>query len=237
MDALLHVITLAVLAGFVYWFRLLKMGTEAAVKTTAEEAAKAAIRDLQWPAELTRELQKTRGVERQELRFKGYGALWARLRPLAIYDATIIDKGVVAGLASNLSDWYFSESGGLLLTPQSRDFYFALQDLIRATSTIPGEWCVERSGASETVLKNTFSAVLVTAGVDEATPVLDYFSAGAFDDWESKASDLGRKWRNGVNQIAAAWSNLDKKQRFATLQQVGSLLRSSLVNDLDSRLR
>lgn len=237
MDAVFHVITVAALAFFAYWLRLVKTGTEAAVKTTAEEAAKAAIRQLQWPAELARELQKSRGVERQELRFKGYGALWAKLRPLAIYDDTAINKTALRDLSASLSNWYFSESGGLLLTPQSRDFYFALQDLLRATSTAQGESDVERSFESEAGLRSAFASVLAAASTKEATAALDYFSAGSFDDWESKASDLGRMWRKGVNQVAPVWNTLDGKQRFATLQQVGSVLRTSLVNDLDSRLR
>jgi hypothetical protein len=115
------------------------MATRAAVKTSAEEAAKAAIRQLQWPAELARELQKTRGIGRQELRFKSYGGLWKELRPLAIYDDDEIDREKVGDLSSKLSTWYFSECGGLLLTPQARDFYFSLQDLLRATLKVSEE--------------------------------------------------------------------------------------------------
>jgi hypothetical protein len=83
MDAVFHVITVAALAFFAYWLRLVKTGTEAAVKTTAEEAAKAAIRQLQWPAEKesTRSLQSgTRLMGNSvSLRFSKLGAFSGRV--------------------------------------------------------------------------------------------------------------------------------------------------------------
>lgn len=60
LNAILDIVTLILLALGGYALVLLKAGTEAAVKTSAEEAAKATIQQLQWPAELARELQKTR---------------------------------------------------------------------------------------------------------------------------------------------------------------------------------
>lgn len=237
LNAILDIVTLILLALGGYALVLLKAGTEAAVKTSAEEAAKATIQQLQWPAELARELQKTRGVERQELRFKSYGALWKELRPLAIYDETIINRKIVSDLSSKLSDWYFSECGGLLLTPQARDFYFALQDLLRATSKFPEDWDTDRSGTSEGDQKLIFQDVLAARSAAEAISVLDYLSTGAFEDWQNQAASLAKKWREGIRDVAATWKELDRGQRFATLQQVGSVLRTSLVNDLDSRVR
>jgi hypothetical protein len=208
----------------------------AEIKTTAEETARATIRELQWPAELARVLQKTRGVERQELRFKSYGALWKELRPLAIYDATDINKKTVECLSLKLSDWFFSESGGLLLTPHARGFYFALQDLLRITSKVKKEWSVKRSGG-EGRQACILRKVLMNRGIEQANKVLDYFQARKFDDWEKQATELGDKWRAGIKDVAKAWDSLGEEERFATLQQVGSILRASLVNDLDSRVR
>jgi hypothetical protein len=236
-NAIVDILTLALLALGGYGLVLLKAGTEAAVKTSAEEAAKATIQQLRWPAELARELQKTRGVERQELRFKGYGALWKELRPLAIYDATVIDRKVVGDLSSKLSDWYFTEYGGLMLTPQARDFYFALQDLLRAASSAPEDWDADRAGESEGSQKRTVRAVLTARGAGSAVDVLDYISVGSFADWEDRAAGLAKAWRDGINVVAGAWKELDRKERFAVLQQVGSILRTSLVNDLESRVR
>jgi hypothetical protein len=229
------ILNLLILVLVALWGYVL-MATKAAVKTSAEEAAKAAIRELQWPLELARELQKTRGVERQELRFKSYGALWKELRPLAIYDETVINKKTVGELSAKLSDWYFSECGGLLLTPQAREFYFALQDLLRATSRVPGEWSATRSKEPEGAHYRTFRMALEARDSNEAISVLNYFSEGKFEDWQEKASDLGKKWRKGIIDLAAAWDKLDEGQRFASLQQVGSKLRTSLVTDLESRL-
>jgi hypothetical protein len=240
LDLIQDSFTLAVMAALAYVLSLLRTGTEAAVRTSAEEAAKATIGQLQWPGELARELQKTRGVERQELRYKSYGALWKELRPLAIYDAAVIDKEVVGKLSSSLSDWYFSECGGLLLTSQARSFYFAVQDLLRATSRIPEDWEADRSEESEGEQRNHVYSLLERKRGDDvvlkAIGVLDYFRTGTYENWHETAPDLGRRWREGISQIAAGWMELDRKERFAVLQQAGSLLRTSLVNDVEARL-
>jgi hypothetical protein len=237
VNTTLSTLTVVLLAIGGYLLYLLRTGTEAAIKTSAEEAAKATIQQLRWPAELAQELQKTRGVERQELRFKSYGSLWKELRPLAVYDATPISRSVVGSMSSKLSDWYFSESGGLLLTPQARDFYFALQDLLRATSKFSEEWDADRSEESVGNQQEVFRDVLSNNSAKEGNKVLDYFSDSNFEDWHIEAIKQGKMWRASVNQVAASWSKLDARQRFATLQQVGSILRTCLVNDLESRLR
>ena len=241
LHAILDIVTTVLLAIAGYGLFLLRTGTEAAVKTTAEETARATIEQLKWPGELARELQKTRGVERQELRFKSYGTLWQQLRPLAIYDATVINRGAAGKLSTKLSDWYFSENGGLLLTPQARNFYFALQDLLRTTSRFPEDWSADRSEDYEGAHKNIFQEDVLLAqrndpAVNGAISTFDYFSAGAFEDWREKAADHGKQWREGIDRIAAGWDQLNERQRFATLQQVGSILRTCLVNDLESRL-
>jgi hypothetical protein len=220
-----------------YALYLVKEATNAAVKTTAEETAKATIKELQWPMELARELQKTRGVERQELRYESYGALWGKLRSLAIYDEAAINRATIRALSTELSDWYFSACGGLLLTRQARDFYFALQDLLRTTSEVPEDWNVDRAGVSESDPMIVFREVLKQTGQLEASSVLDYFSEGVFDDWQNRAPKLANNWRTGIKSIAAAWTDLNKTQRFAVLQQSGSILRTSLATDLESRLR
>src|SRR5436309_841752 len=92
VKSVLDVMTLGLLGLGVYLLVLLRTGTEAAVKKSAEGAVEAAFEKFNWPAVLARELQKTRGVERQEIRFKNYGALWAKLLPLAIYDDSVINR-------------------------------------------------------------------------------------------------------------------------------------------------
>ena len=236
-STVINVLTLAVVSAGGFLLLLFKSGTDAAVRAAAEQAATATIQQLQWPAELARELQKTRGIERQELRFKSYAALWTQLRPLAIYDPTAINRKGMGDLSVKLSNWYFSDNGGLLLTPQARDFYFALQDLLRNTSTSPEDWEADRSEDSDDVLRQIIRTVLAATKSDGAIAALDYFSAGAFRDWDEQAAGLGRTWRSGIKDIAAAWPRLDGRQRFATIQQVGSVLRTSLSTDLESRVR
>jgi hypothetical protein len=236
-NVILHLLTLTLLGLGGYLLVMFRMATEAAVKTSAEEGAKAAIRDLEWPREFARELQKSRGLERQELRFKSYGTLWKELRPLAIYDAVRIDSVVASGLCAKLSDWYFSECGGLLLTPQAREFYFALQDLLRVTSSLPTPWNADKSEELEGDANRTFHELLDARQASGGISVLDYFSNGNFADWQEKAFSLGKEWRKSVNQFGPVWGELGERERFAVLQQVGSKLRSSLVNDLESRER
>jgi hypothetical protein len=144
----------------------------------------------------------------------------------------------VAGeLSTKLSDWYFSESGGLLLTPQARNFYFALQDLLRATSKFPQNWSADRSSEAEGDQKRIFREILTASGADDAIQVFNHFTTGSFEDWPKKALQLGEEWRKGIKRVIVCWKDLDSTQRFATLQQVGSILRTSLVNDLESRLQ
>jgi hypothetical protein len=235
-TAILQLLTLALLTLGGFALRLFKTRLEETVKTSAQEAVKATAKELYWTKELTRELQKARGVERQELRFKSYGGLWRELRPLAIYDKTVIDKKVVSELSSKLSDWYFSECGGLLLTPQARNFYFALQDLLQTVSKVPEEWRAVRSEKPQVSQHQILRWVLQARNSNDAINVLDYFSAGKFENWRENAEELGKKWRVGIRDIAAVWSELNEEQRFASLQQVGSKLRSSLTIDLESRL-
>jgi len=157
LNEILNVLSVALLALIGYVIYLFRTATKKAVEKSAEEGAKAAIKQLQWPAELARDLQKARGVERQELRYKSYGELWKELRPLAIYDVAKIDRKTVGQLFSRLSDWYFSEWGGLLLTPQAGEFalpfriFFGLRPGFRRT----GMW-TDLKGL--TVAKNLSSA-------------------------------------------------------------------------------
>ena len=193
---------------------------------------------------LALEFQKTRGVERQELRYKSYGTLWKELRPLAIYDASVINKKVVGELSRDLSNWYFSENGGLLLTPQAREFYFALQNLLRNTFSIANKWKVDRSEVSEGKQKEILREVLIRfaddkyeESLEKPSDVLKYFEDADFEYWQEIAPTKGRTWRKGINYVAEEWDKLNNEQRFAILQQAGSILRTSLTIDLESRLR
>jgi hypothetical protein len=55
--------------------------------------------------------------------------LWKTLRPLAVYDTNVLDEKAADTLSGQLSDRYFAEDGGLMLTAPVRNLYFALRDV------------------------------------------------------------------------------------------------------------
>lgn len=67
-----------------------------------------------------------------ESRMASYKILWAHLEVLAKYARLKpVTHDSLTELASHLRDWYFKH-GGLFLTDNSRESYFALQDAIVA---------------------------------------------------------------------------------------------------------
>jgi hypothetical protein len=223
---------LAVVAVATFTVTLTKKGLETAVQKSAENA----IVRFNWSNELDRALQKTRGEQRQEMRFTCYGALWAELRPLALYGTGGFDRSRATDLSAKLSDWYFSATGGLLLTREARDFYFALQDILRAVSTTSSDWhALEATGDQRLVLR----PVLNRLNLHQAAETLTYFDSAEFGDWSTVARDHGRAWKSGLSTIAEEqkWLALSAAERFAVLQQAGSVLRSALTADIESRIR
>jgi hypothetical protein len=100
------------IAVFLYVIWQARKAFETGVKSAAEEGAKIAINDKHWREELRQEIEKTRSLERQDLRFKSYGALWKNLRPLALYSDDSVDQASVKKISIELTNWYFSENGG-----------------------------------------------------------------------------------------------------------------------------
>ncbi len=223
---------LAIVAAATFAVTLTKKGLETAVEKSAENA----IARFNWSNELERALQKTRGEQRQEMRFKCYGALWAELRPLALYGTGGFDRSSATALSAKLSDWYFSATGGLLLTREARHFYFALQDILRAISTTSSDWqALEATGDQRPALRS----VLNRSSLPGAAQTLNYFDSAQFENWSNAAHDHGLAWRSDMSIIAQEqnWLTLNAAERFAVLQQAGSILRSGLTADIESRLR
>jgi hypothetical protein len=227
----------ALLGVIALFLRLAKKGLEEAAKTGAEEAVKESFRSINWPAELARELQKSRGIERQERRYESYGRLWKRLKPLAIYDDTSITKDEMLKLRPALSNWYFSVFGGLLLTPQAREFYFALQDLLAIVTQTADDWTVRRAIHPSSTHRDVFLGMLNDKGLSEPHKVLKYLEPKTAPlDWQDEALGLAVKWREGIKVVAKNWGGFSDEQKFVTLQQVGSVLRTCLTYDVESRL-
>jgi hypothetical protein len=234
LNAILDIVTVAALGFISFLLTVGKGAVEGWVKTSAEKGAETAIYNLNWPQKLAQELEQTRGVERQEIRFQSYGALWANLRPLAIYDSSVVDAATIEKLSKALSDWYFSESGGLLLSAPVRDFYFALQDLLRAITRDGHNWKADRSSDDP---RRLFREILQREELAGAITTLEKLEALDIRDWPKVAVALGQMWRKDIPKLATRWSSLGPDERFAVLQQVGSTLRTSMTNDVESRLR
>jgi hypothetical protein len=202
LGTMLDLATLAAVSVDGFLLSLARSGLEARVKTSAEEGTKLALRNSNWAQELSQELEKVRGTRRQELRFKSYGLLWEKLRPLAIYDTAALNRQSAGELSHALSGWYFSAEGGLMLTSVVREFYFALQDLLR---TIAGskEWQVERSEADHHAV---FRATLDAMNLKDALTTLDYFTE------TDRGVESGAE-RRGDESLAKGWRADKKKDR------------------------
>jgi hypothetical protein len=231
-SVVLQIITLAIvtLSGIV-----LALG-----KASAEKAAQVAIDNANWSRKLAQELQQVRGTERQELRYGAYAALWAKQRALALYDADAdgFDGPAAMKLQRELSDWYFSDTGGLLLTRQVRDFYFTLQELLRAVGKI-SDWRADRPTEKT---EDIFLRVLEREHLGNAQKTIAFLKRldqpGVDpDEWPTQAATLANEWRADIKKLHPRWGEFSSNEHFAVLQQVASILRTSMVNDVESRSR
>jgi hypothetical protein len=228
LGAVLNLILLALIAiGALLW-RLFGSAADRAVVGQVDEL----ITELNRASALARELEKTRGTERQELRFTSYGQLWAKMRPLAIYDDSAVDPATMADLSKELSDWYFSETGGLLLTSHNRDLYFALQDLVSSVADQP-RWNAERTREP----RPAFLGALDRRNLTTARALVEQLDQVDISTWPEGVEPLTRGWREDVERLADEWPTLDEREHFAVLQQTASVLRTSLTYDVESRLR
>jgi len=211
---------------------------EAAVVKAAEEGAQVAIRNVNWGHELAHQLEKVRGTQRQELRFKSYACLWKTLRPLAYYETDELNETAARDLSRALTDWYFSEDGGLMLTTPLRNLYFALQDVLHAVAN-GGRWDVERIKEP-----NTPKGVLNNAARErswtEVSNMLTYLEkpGSVISQWPDGVEPLTLGWRRQMTKtVIAEWLTLKPYERYAVLQQLGSVLRTGMTYDVESRLR
>jgi hypothetical protein len=229
LGIILDFVILAALAvGGLAW-RSFSSGVEQAAKDQATET----VSRINWSAVLSRELEQIRGTERQGLRFTSYGRLWAEMRPLALYDDSPIDQHAMEEMSKRLSNWYFSETGGLMLTKHNRDLYFALQDLVSAVARAD-QWEAERTDET----KARFEHLLQRKHLDAALRLIEYLEGAKAKDWPSNdLEEMAAAWRRDIRKLANGWAELDGNDRFAMLQQVSSVLRSGLANDVESRLR
>lgn len=182
-------------------------------------------------AKLRTDLQQQVARDLLNRRFDAYGQLWAALKPLAIYSDDPLSPTKVAHLSESLSNWYFSLNGGIFLTTKARDFYFALQEVLRAATELKGWKCVRRPDDVQETFR-TFVSSLADAGG---------FAAESLDHPETIDSEY---WHKVVcRKIAAVLSTLPSSGGqevndivYSTVQQVSSALRTILAHELHTRL-
>lgn len=198
--------------GGLAW-RSFSSGVEQAAKDQATET----VARMNWPAVLVRELEQIRGTERQELRFTSYGQLWAKMRPLAIYDDSPINRDTMRELSRDLSNWYFSETGGLLLTTHNRELYFVLQEFLNTVAR--GEnWEAERIDDMKD-MKERFEKLLERGELVAAQKLKEHLRGVTAQDWPSDdLEEMVKGWRTDIRTLVGAWPELDSKDRFAVLQ-------------------
>lgn len=219
-------LVLAVGALLLFW--------RSAIETAGKSGAEAVVKELAWPQELARQLEAIRGAERQKIRFASYGKLWAALEPLAVYRSDRIGPTECAKLLTALRGWYFSEQGGIFLTEQARLAYLALQDLLIEADNQP-YWTVERPKPGDKA-EDEFEKLIDRR--DDADLRAMMTAVQAINYTKAEGTELpAKQWRAGVTRLAADWSDLEPTERFVVLQQVGSVLRSTMLLDVESRLK
>ncbi len=186
-------------------------------------------------------------------RFEAYGALWAKMQRLALYAGKPFGRTEVRALERDLSDWYFSATGGLLLTAEAREFYFALQDTLSAASVLPDWSCQERPAKAFEI----FVDFLAGVAAKEARRVTAAGAAsqskeaheGGFEhcvrliEHKEPESMRPEDWRNACRAVAQELESLARlgtreacEKIYCAVQQVSSILRTRLAFEVRSRL-
>jgi hypothetical protein len=186
-------------------------------------------------------------------RFEAYGALWARMQRVAIYTGEPFGRAEVRALERDLSDWYFSTSGGLLLTAEAREYYFALQDTVRAASDLPAWCCQQRSAKAPDIFVHFLKSVAAKEARTAAEAGAATGSEGAQDGRiercvrliEQKIPESMRPgdWRHACLAVAREFESLARletleacEEIYCAVQQVSSILRTRLAFEVRSRL-
>lgn len=84
-------------------------------------------------------------------RFTAYADLWSSMQLAAKYTVSGFGPDEAKAFLENLTKWYFSPDGGLYLTSRAREFYFCLQELLRAVGHLSGWRCNERPDEPEKI--------------------------------------------------------------------------------------
>jgi hypothetical protein len=201
----------------------------------AQKAADETIAEINKGRVLARELERIRGVSRQNARVVSYANLWSRMHPTAIYEGSPFNQHTVLELSKSLSEWYFSPEGGLMLTTPCRELYFTFQDLLHELGR-GKRWKGDRTADP----KGKFREFLTKSGEDYtgALELLEMLESPALDQWPPEGViDKVAAWKRDIDKIPGVWNELEPQLRFSIVQQVSSVLRTALSADVESRLR
>jgi hypothetical protein len=119
-------------------------------------------------AKVRRELESDYDLALRNERLAAYRELWKRLQPLAKYfRPEAITYRRLKQLGADLRAWYF-ETGGIYLTPESRDAYFELMDGLRDAVAARAEELDREVGTAEFERLRDQGSALRTALVGDA---------------------------------------------------------------------
>jgi len=137
-----------------------------------------------------------------------------------------LTKNDCAGMGRQLSSWYFGD-GGLLMTEDSRDAYFALMEALRRAAAAPEELAVQTVGEHAQVislsLMNGYRRALAKKCL-------------VFEKLEAKnpvtPTDLA-EWKFGP--LANPTSDAERFKDYVLIQTLASRFRTTLTDDIGSR--
>lgn len=181
-------------------------------------------------AKLRTQLQQDIARDLLNKRFAAYSDLWSKMAPLALYSDDPMSRAKAQRLAQSLSDWYFSANGGMFLTARARDFYFALQETLEAAGDMKEFKVTQRPDD----VKGLFRAFLAKAGGAHSVAAEGLEQPDAIDS---------ARWLDTCKALAQALKALPANSErevsdtvFAVVQQVSSALRTTLAQELHTRL-
>jgi hypothetical protein len=168
-------------------------------------------------------------------RFEAYGALWAQMKRLALYAGTSFGRADAQALERELSEWYFSKEGGLLLTREAREFYFALQDTVRATAALPDWSCPQRPTNTLSRFSTLLDTVVEKEGKFHACARLLAAKTPERmdpDEWRAACGAIAKDLQNlAIRGAPEACDSI-----YCAVQQISSILRTRLASEVRSRL-
>jgi hypothetical protein len=191
-------------------------------------------------------------------RSNAYQKLWEEMYFSAIYTAKPFGPVVAREYTTKLADWYFSQAGGLYLTERAREFYFPLQHLLSSIDELPSKSWNDTDRSRDPT--SEFEALLEKLADDlkdqkRLEALKGFMSDGdqrslireeeltrVTKEMESHKTPGHEDWKKACRLVSAKLKSLIQnndpdagKAIFCAVQQVSSVLRTVLTQELGSR--